>query len=184
MLIICGPSCVGKTTFGEFAAERGVTVIEGSDSVKGLFQKYRIQGEDVISFCLRWYKETGKDVFAKATVEKLRSQNLDLDRIVFLGCRTAEEVAYLRKCARSVAIVGIHADTSIRFRRSSVRDRPDKAKTLRDFVKQDMRELDMGLARVLRAIDRFIVNEGSMDNFASLTEHELLTHFNHTHKQC
>jgi dephospho-CoA kinase len=177
MLILCGPSCAGKTTFGSFAAKRGIKVVEGSNAVRALFKEQRLEDEDVINFCLRWYSENGKDVFARANIDILRSKGIDPDRVVFVGCRTLEEVEYLSKCSIHATVISLHADTSIRFQRSIERDRPQKALTLADFVKQDMRELDMGLAHILSRANRFIANEASFADLEAIASHELMSHF-------
>ncbi|HXQ38739.1 MAG TPA: hypothetical protein VN843_32355, partial [Anaerolineales bacterium] len=107
---------------------------------------------------------------------RMKAKGVDPNRTVFVGCRTVEEVEYLRGWGGG-SVIGLHADTSIRFKRCVARDRPNEALRLEDFVKKDMREFEMGLARVLgAAVNRFLINEGSLLDLGALAQIEIRNH--------
>ncbi|HVG42900.1 MAG TPA: hypothetical protein VM888_14915, partial [Chitinophagaceae bacterium] len=69
------------------AASKGILVIEGSNAVKSLYLQHKIENENLIDFCWRWFAEKGPDVFAKANINPVISNGINLEKIVFIGCR-------------------------------------------------------------------------------------------------
>lgn len=180
MLIVCGLSGAGKSTFGEIATSKQIDIVEGSSTVAELFHKHKRRDEDIIGFCRRWFSERGGDIFAKENVRRMTSNRLEFDRLVFIGCRHAEEITYLKEVDSKARAIGIYADESSRFKRCLKRDRADKLADISQFVRRDMRELEMGLAGLLAyALDGFIMNNESLAAFEASASREIETYFAH-----
>jgi dephospho-CoA kinase len=174
MLIVTGPSCSGKSTFGRIAKAKGAEVIETTDVVKESFRSSGAPGEDIIEFCVRSYREAGEDVFATRNYERIVRCGYDLRRLVCMGFRAAGEVECFRRLLPSTRVIGIYADTTIRYERGLLRDRADCARSLEDFVRRDMREYSMGLAALFsRTLDVLVLNNGTMSEFEYRVEREL-----------
>lgn len=174
MIVVVGPSCAGKTTFGSVASTMGLGVTEGSALVRKVYSTRARPDEDVISFCRRWYTSHGLDVFARAHMDLFERQGIDFDRHVFLGCKVKAEVDILRSLGGVSVVYGITADTSIRYARSVQRARSDREPDLRAFVTRDMREYELGLAGVfVKSVDKFMFNNTSTARFRREVRREL-----------
>lgn len=174
MILVTGPSCSGKTTFGRIARGDGFDVMETTDVVKQDFKEKRLQEEDIIDFCKRRYSEGSEEIFARRNHSRIVQAGYDVSRLVCVGLRAAGEVTYFRSAFPDVKVIGIYADASIRFERGLVRQRDDCAKRFEDFIRRDMREYAMGLAALLAStLDVLICNNGSMQDFETAVRREL-----------
>lgn len=176
MLIVCGPPCAGKSTFGRIASSLGLVYREGSIAVMELFQENRVSNEDVIDFCRRWHNQCGRDIFARENARRILRLGLDMNQTVFVGCRTIEEIRYWRSLVSNTRVIAVYADAMIRFQRCVVGGRINEPFT--EFVRRDMREFEMGLAAILAyGTDYFLVNQGSMAEFEELAMREVREHY-------
>ncbi|MCC7542856.1 MAG: hypothetical protein IT379_41960 [Deltaproteobacteria bacterium] len=141
-------------------------MLETTDVVKASFGQQGLPGEDIIDFCVRRYREAGEDVFAAENYRRILRDGHGLDNLVLVGLRAAGEVDFFRRVVPGTRVVGVLADTSLRFQRGLLRGRADRAATLEQFVRRDMREYSMGLASLLgTAIDLLMWNNGTLDEF-------------------
>ena len=171
MLIVTGPSCAGKTTLGRIARQLGRPVVEGTVAVREMFAEQCQSGEDLIAFCTRLYREQGENVFAKPNLARLQEADIDLEHLVFIGPRALGEVEYFRSHVHQVEVIAVFANASTRFLRSRLRDREDASLSFEDFIRRDMRELQMGLARLLSDGNYTLLpNEGAKDDFQGAVE--------------
>src|SRR5579883_659876 len=175
MVIVTGPSCSGKSTFGRLSRERGLQVVESTDVVKVAFRESRKDNEDIIDFCVRVYRDYGEETFAVKNCERFLRENFDIPRLVCIGCRAAGEIEYFRKVLSVQRVIGIYADTSIRHYRGILRNREDCAHDITEFIRHDMREYSMGLAGLFsRSLDSLFLNNGSMVDFEDGVERQLM----------
>jgi dephospho-CoA kinase len=178
MLIVCGPSGAGKSTLGRMVTSPEIVVFEGSVAVADLFRENKLPSEDIIDFCRRWFRERGGDVFAKENIRRITNNGIDLERTIFIGCRAAEEVYYLKQHSNRARAIGVYADASLRFQRCLDRNRSDRLETLTDFIKRDMRELEMGLANLLvHATDQLVINNATRAEFEAVASKIIQDHF-------
>jgi len=174
MLIVTGPSCSGKTTFGRMARAKGIVVIETTDIVKEVFRETARLGEDIIEFCVRTYQEEGEEVFAELNYDRIIQTGLEPASLVLVGVRAAGEVEYFRRRVSATTVIGIYADTTSRYERCLIRDRQDCAKNIQEFIRRDMREYAMGLARLFSGtLDFLMLNNGTLADFEMKVHSEL-----------
>ena len=70
-------------------------------------------------------KKKGKEIWAKKTIEKIKSKNL-IDTIIIDGVRSLEEVKYFKKIlGDNFILISIDASDRLRYKRALMRNRKD-----------------------------------------------------------
>jgi dephospho-CoA kinase len=174
MIVVAGPSCSGKSTFGRIARESEFEVLETTTVVKEQFRALSRHGEDIIGFCVRLFHSAGEDVFARQNCARIIDHGGDTRRLVCIGPRAAGEIRCFRETFEQVKVIGVFADASLRYQRGILRDRDDCARTLEAFIDRDMREYSMGLAALFSSsLDLLLLNNGSIKDFELAVRKEL-----------
>lgn len=163
-LIIMGPTCAGKTTFGRIAQtfERAYPVIEASDVLRSLRTR---DDSDLppLEFAQRVLAEQGPDIVARRLAKMYRITNAS--DVIITGFRTIEELEHMRRVHSNVRIVHVTAAPRTRYARSVRRGR-DVAATYGEFQAVDRAQWGFGLLRVAEAFaDVRINNEGTLADF-------------------
>jgi dephospho-CoA kinase len=161
-LLVVGPSCAGKSTFGLYAMEtRGAYHVEASEVLRRLL---RIRGLSTASTSSASVVALAKSsAVAKAVVEDLRHRDDPL--VVVSGLRTLEELDYFTACAPHSELVYVQAPIRIRFRRCQLRSRADTVHDL-DQLRALDREPWCSLLVVAAELACFrIVNAGSLEDY-------------------
>ena len=160
-----GMPASGKSEAVQIAKDKGIPVIRMGDLV---WEETRRQGKplndkNVGSVASALRKEQGMDVWAKRTVEKIRSlKNASL--FVIDGVRNMEEIEFFKKeLGLDFLVVAIDAPDELRRKRAVARGRTDDSKDLKDLEERDKREIHWGLQKVIADADIIIENNGSLE---------------------
>jgi len=166
-LIVVGPTCAGKTTFGEWArTQREARVIEASGLMRMLGEDIRQPGMSDAALATAVVATQGPDTIARAARKQLQEDSGHA-RIV-TGFRLIEEVEYLKRELPQAKIVLVDATERTRFERQIKRGRGAVARNIGEFRKKDREQEQFGLLRVARDLaDIRVENEGTMREFQS-----------------
>ena len=157
----------GKSVAVQIAKEKNIPVIRMGDAV---WEETKKQGltltdKNVGKVANDMREKHGKDIWAKRTVEKIKS-NVKEDCIVIDGIRNSEEIDLFKKeLGSNFIVIAITASDKIRKKRILARGRKDDSKEIKDIEERDRRELGWGLGDVIKYADIEIVNEGNMEEF-------------------
>jgi len=163
VLILAGMAGAGKTEFAEYCRSRGVRVIQMGDLVRKRVNELgmelnsrntaRIANEERLKF--------GNEIWAVRTAKMVMGENVVVD-----GTRSESEVSHFRNMfGKNAIVVAIFASSDTRYERLRKRNREDVPITRGEFEERDRRELGWGLGNVIALADRFISNEGSIEEF-------------------
>ncbi|MCR6669181.1 MAG: AAA family ATPase [archaeon YNP-WB-040] len=169
-MIICltGMPGSGKTTMSEIVKEMGIPVIVMGDVVR---EEARIRGieptpKNLGKLMIELREKMGANVIAKRCVDKIKELNSKI--VLVEGVRSLEEVEEFRKVG-DVKIVAVHSSPKTRYERLSRRGRSDDPKSWEEFRERDLRELDVGIGRVISLADEIIINEGTLEDLKENT---------------
>ncbi|MCR6691611.1 MAG: AAA family ATPase [archaeon YNP-LCB-003-016] len=169
-MIICltGMPGSGKTTISEIVKEMGIPVIVMGDVVR---EEARIRGieptpKNLGKLMIELREKMGANVIAKRCVDKIKELNSKI--VLVEGVRSLEEVEEFRKVG-DVKIVAVHSSPKTRYERLSRRGRSDDPKSWEEFGERDLRELDVGIGRVISLADEMIINEGTLEDLKKNT---------------
>lgn len=167
ILAFTGMPCSGKSVAVQIAKESKIPVIRMGDAV---WEETQNQGlvltDKNVGFVANDMREKhGKDIWAKRTVEKIKS-NVKDDCVVIDGIRNSEEIDFFKKeLGNKFIVIAILASDKTRKKRVLARKREDDSSDVKDLEERDKRELGWGLGKVIQYADIEIVNEGNMDEF-------------------
>lgn len=165
LLIVVGPSCAGKTTFGEYAQEKHEAMhIEASAVLRMLHRDESDDASDAFTFAKEFLSRNGPDIIARKIVQ-IHSSKFDKG-VVITGFRTIEEIEFIKDSFPQAHIAYIEASERTRLERQIARGRTTDCLTLEDCRRSDEQQASFGLLPVAEHIaDTRILNEGSMDDF-------------------
>ncbi|MES0870284.1 non-canonical purine NTP pyrophosphatase [Pseudovibrio sp. SCP19] len=183
-LVICGYTCAGKTTAGQFLAENyGYLHVEASDFIHlAYYKRHGFENEiPISSFALAALAEKPQ-IAAEEILKYLRRS--DASAWVLTGFRALEELTWFRREAASLGIqfttLFIDADNEIRFKRMGLRGRKGDAETRSKFKVRDSEQSEMGLDAIKNATEvQLVTNESSIEEF--LTVVSSYTHLPNEH---
>jgi dephospho-CoA kinase/inosine/xanthosine triphosphate pyrophosphatase family protein len=167
VFLVVGPTCAGKSTFGEYAAQEfGFRWVEASDIVRMLIdERYgREYTHDASMFAERLLQEEGADVVARKVVSLLPGVNGE--PLVITGFRTIEELELIRREIPDIKVVVLEASERTRYERYIRRSRVNHSGTLPEFKEHDSSQYKYGLLRVAEDFaDIRVVNEGAIEDY-------------------
>jgi len=158
----------GKTTISEIVKEMGIPVIVMGDVVR---EEARIRGieptpKNLGKLMIEMREKMGANVIAKRCVDKIKELNSKI--VLVEGVRSLEEVEEFRKVG-DAKIIAVHSSPKTRYERLSRRRRSDDPKSWEEFRERDLRELDVGIGRVISLADEIIINEGTLEDLKENT---------------
>ncbi|MCS7097052.1 MAG: AAA family ATPase [Candidatus Methanomethylicia archaeon] len=164
IICITGMPGAGKTTVNEIIKKKfNLPIIVMGDVIR---EEAKIRGipqtsENLSLLMLKMRKEMGANIVALKCIETMK--NIESDFIVIEGVRNLEEVEEFKKLGKVIVIV-VHSSPRTRFQRLTSRGRSDDPKTWEEFCLRDLRELDIGIGKVIALADEVIVNEENIEN--------------------
>jgi dephospho-CoA kinase len=167
IIAFTGMPASGKSEAVQLAKDKGIPVIRMGDLV---WEETKRQGKPLddknvgeIAHSMR--EKHGMDIWAKRTVEKIRSLKQS-PLLVIDGVRNVEEIEYFKKeLGMDFLIIAIDAPDELRRKRAISRGRTDDSKNLKDLEERDKREIRWGLQKVIADADIVIPNNGSLEDF-------------------
>jgi dephospho-CoA kinase len=162
IIIVCGMPGAGKGVAAEAGLKRGIPVLVFGDVIREETERMGLDPtpENVGAVMLKVREKEGPAVIAKRLAPKIR--NLESHLVILEGARSMEEIAELRTHFEIVT-VAIHASPNTRFQRLLERGRSDDPKDWNEFEVRDIRELNVGIGRVIALADEMLVNEGTIE---------------------
>jgi dephospho-CoA kinase len=167
ILAFTGMPCSGKTEAVKIVKDMKIPVIRMGDMVWEETKKKGLELNDfnVGTVANEMRKAHGMDIWAKKTVEKIKTMN-DISLLVIDGIRNIEEIYVFKKeLGNNFFIIAVEASTETRRKRALSRNRKDDSKDIKDLEERDKRELGWGLGVVIASADIVISNEGSIAEF-------------------
>ena len=190
ILAFTGMPASGKSVAVQIANEYKIPVIRMGDAV---WEETKKQGlvlndKNVGKTANDMREKYGKDIWAKKTIEKIKTSFGREKRVVIDGIRNSEEIDLFKKelgndfividtppfvnivdpvkeLGNDFIVIAISASEEIRRKRILARRREDDSIDVRDLEDRDRRELGWGLGEVIEHADVEIVNEGTKEEF-------------------
>ena len=157
----------GKSEAVKIAKNLDIPVVRMGDTVweEVKRQGLAINDSNVGSVANKMRKEYGMDIWARRTIEKIRSMKVK-KCLVIDGVRNIEEIDTLKKeLGDDFIVVAIEVSDETRYNRAMKRKREDDSLD-GDLVKErDRREIGWGINRVIASADIVISNENDIEDF-------------------
>jgi len=158
---VAGMPGAGKSLAVKIAKERGYAVIVMGDEVREEARRRGVEAtpENMGKIMLELREKEGAEAVAKRCLPKI--ERAEQAMVLVEGIRSLEEVEAFRRKLGNFHLIAIHASPETRFKRLFHRARSDDPESRKTFVERDMRELAVGLGKVIALADYMIVNEGT-----------------------
>jgi len=165
LFVVVGHTCAGKTTFGEYAQNAGLTFVEASDVLRMIARSKGVVETDPFSLAKATLDQFGNDVVAR----KIAQLYPAIDRgLVISGFRTIEELELIKRQIAHAQVVLVEATERTRYQRHLERGRYESVRSFEDFRTHDVRQWSLGLLRVAEDFaDIRIVNEGTKEEYCA-----------------
>ena len=175
ILAFTGMPASGKSVAVDIAKEKNIPVVRMGDAVweETENQGLELNDKNVGKIANDMRDKYGKDVWAKRTVDKIKSNVRD-DCVVIDGIRNFEEIDFFKKkLGSNFIVIAILASDETRKKRVLARKREDDSSDVKDLEERDKRELGWGLGEVIASADIVISNEGSIEEFRKKVKEKL-----------
>ena len=167
IIAFAGMPFSGKSEAVNIARELNIPVIRMGDMIwaetksRGL----ELSDENVGTIANSMRKEYGMNIWAKRTLEKIKSIK-DADLLVIDGVRNIEEIeTFEKELGKGFLLVGVQVSDEERYKRAMSRGREDDSQNINLIKERDKRELSWGLGGVIASADIVISNEGPIEEF-------------------
>ncbi len=175
-IVVIGPTCAGKTTFGLQAAtppsetdRSAISHIEASDVVRA-FNGGPHESESALAFAQRILGAYGADVVARRIVDEYFGDSLE-EGFVVTGFRTIQELLYLREQFETLRVLYLDAPLRVRYDRFRARARSDAPLSLEEFRQGDEDQAHFGLLSVgPQLADMLLRNDQNMKTYRKQIE--------------
>jgi len=167
IIAFAGMPFSGKSEAVQIAKDLNIPVVRMGDAVWDEVKNQGLELNDknvgVVADKMR--KEKGMDIWARRTLDKIKSLN-EANIVVIDGIRNVEEIDRFKKeFGKDFVVIAIEASDESRYGRAQSRGRQDDSKDLEKIKERDKRELRWGLDVVIASADIVISNEGNIDDF-------------------
>lgn len=157
----------GKSEAVQIARKKGILVFRMGDLVweETKRQGKKLDDKNVGEIANSMRVKFGKDIWAKRTIDKIKSFN-EKNIVVIDGIRNNEEIeAFKKELGNDFVLVAITSSDEARMKRAMNRGREDDSKNLSYIKERDRRELGWGLGGVIASADIVVSNEGTIEEF-------------------
>jgi dephospho-CoA kinase len=167
LIAFAGMPFSGKSEAVNIAKKLNIPVIRMGDMIWDETKNRGLELSDgnvgMIAYNMR--KEHGMDIWAKRTLEKIRSIK-DVDLLVIDGVRNIEEIeTFEKELGKNFLLIAVQVSDEERYKRAMSRGRKDDSQDINLVKERDKRELSWGLGSVIASADIVISNEGSVEEF-------------------
>jgi len=157
----------GKSEAVQIAKDIGIPVFRMGEMVWDEVKKrgLEINDENVGAIANQMREKYGKDIWAKRTIEKIKSMK-NVESVIIDGIRNTEEIsAFKRELKGNFTVVAVEVPDELRHRRALNRGRKDDSKNLEKIKERDKREIGWGIDTVIASADIVISNTGNIEDF-------------------
>jgi inosine/xanthosine triphosphate pyrophosphatase family protein/dephospho-CoA kinase len=146
--LIIGPTCAGKSTFGNYAQENTeCQVIDASSVVRAIRDERQQDDVPIGEFASELLEREGPDIVARY-IERNFSSAEERKTLVVTGFRAIEEVEYFRDVYASVTVVSVEAPPRVRYERYIRRGSREAINSFTEFREHDAEQYSLGLLNV------------------------------------
>lgn len=158
VLLVIGPTCAGKTTFGAYAQQNTDWDVVDASSIVRVMAAERMKSDlDTSDFAHALLEDEGFDVVARRIFERFVDSS-SAPGLVVTGFRAIEEIEYLRRAHNPVRVVSIEAPEQVRFDRYTKRNTRRRLASIEEFRRHDQRQHELGLLGVAPELSDFRVS--------------------------
>ncbi|NVM54035.1 MAG: flagellar hook-basal body complex protein FliE [Candidatus Helarchaeota archaeon] len=152
----------GKSIVSEVARELNIPTIVMGDIIRQLCRDrgLEINSENVGSIMVGIRQEEGMNCVAKRTLPRIAKVKKNI--VIIDGLRSFEEVEFFREHLNKFIIIAIHSSPRTRYGRIRKRNRFDDPQNLKLIQERDLREISVGIAKIIALTDIMFVNEGKI----------------------
>jgi len=174
-VIFCGMPGSGKSIGATVGKDLGIPVFVMGDVVREEVAHRHLPHtpHTLGQIMIELREQFGPAIIAQRVIEKF--SNISESNVIIDGARSEAEVKAFQEAVDQVLLFAVHAAPQIRFNRLRERGRNDDTLNQDTFHKRDIRELDVGLGRLIAQADIMIVNEGNYEDLKSQVR-GVLTH--------
>ncbi|PPD18797.1 MAG: hypothetical protein CTY24_12315 [Methylobacter sp.] len=178
LIIICGPSCAGKTTLAEYLAGKfGYYHIEASDFMYlSYYQRHGVTSTVKIGDFAEQALKDQPEIVARQILQNIQENKANL--VVVTGFRSPLEIEWFQNYytgEHPILVCFVTADADIRFMRSVSRNRDETASNRDTFDSADKQQFAMGLGEIENRFDSSTIkNNESLESFFSFFEEKYL----------
>lgn len=165
VIIVIGPTCSGKTTFGvQIANDRRCDFVDASSLVRRRRASSDLD-KKIGDFAAEILDREGFDMVAREITQLYGRSDSPL---VVTGLRTIEEIQHLRQVWPQLILVSLHAPQRVRYMRFIERASRGEL-TFTEFQQTDEQQAELGLLPVADELADYIVdNVGTIGEFVSM----------------
>lgn len=165
VILVVGPTCSGKTTFGvQVANDMGCDFVDASSLVR----RRRVPSDlekNIGDFAAEVLDREGFDMVAREITQIYGRIDSSL---VVTGLRTIEEIQHLRQVWPQLSLVSLHAPQRVRYQRFVERASRGEL-TFTEFQLRDEQQAELGLLPVADELADYVIdNVGTIDEFVSM----------------
>lgn len=164
VIVVVGPTCSGKTTFGvQISHDRDCHFVDASSLVRRRRQAKDL-AKSIGDFASEILDREGFDMVAREIQQLYGASDTPL---VVTGLRAIEEIQHLRTIWPRLILVSLHAPQRVRYQRFVERASREEL-SFSEFQMRDAQQAELGLLPVADELADFIVdNTGSLDEFVA-----------------
>ena len=167
VIAFAGMPFSGKSEAVKIAKDMNIPVIRMGDMIweetknRGL----ELTDENVGTIANNMRKEHGMDIWAKRTLDKIKSTK-EAKILVIDGVRNIEEIeTFEKELGEKFILIAVDVTDETRYKRAMNRGREDDSQDIKLIKERDKRELSWGLGNVIASADVVISNEGPVEVF-------------------
>lgn len=166
---IVGMPGAGKSIIANTAKKLGIPVIIMGDVIReeAIARKIPPTPENLGRIMKELRLKEGAGIVARRCfpkIDKCKKKVVMID-----GIRSLAEIEEFKKKYGEIIIIAVHASPRTRFIRLKRRGRSDDPKNWKEFTKRDLRELEVGIGKVIALADYMIVNEDTIEKLIEKT---------------
>ena len=167
VIAFAGMPFSGKSEAVKIAKDMNIPVIRMGDMIweetknRGL----ELTDKNVGTIANNMRKEHGMDIWAKRTLDKIKSTK-ETKILVIDGVRNIEEIeTFEKELGEKFILIAVDVSDETRYKRAMNRGREDDSQDIKLIKERDKRELSWGLGNVIASADVVISNEGPVEVF-------------------
>jgi dephospho-CoA kinase len=167
IIAFAGMPFSGKSEAVKIAKDLNIPVIRMGDMIweETKAQSFEINDTNVGKIANEMRKTHGMDIWAKRTLDKIKSLE-ESELLVVDGVRNIEEIeTFEKELGKDFILIAVEVSNETRYKRAMTRGREDDSADINLIKERDKRELSWGLGNVISSADIVITNEGTMKDF-------------------